>query len=212
MGKGKTGQGKNTDRLPFYERPAMEFLCKATGLLAGAMLVAAPFFRWRALHVKANVRVSEGFSLFNVVKTVFSKDFAGQTGQRMAVSLLLMLYAAMAFWVLYFAFRDQICPERLRMSPGLGERLFRRFRLISHILPVVLSILAVILLEHTQAYALLKERLETAYVAWKGLMIKGYHNWKLPGLGFWFFCLGLGLYIFAECFRYLIETLKEEDD
>ncbi len=198
--------------LPFYERKSSDRICKAAGLLAGAFLLAAPFFRWRSVHVKADVRVSEGFSLFDVVKRVFSADFSGEYGQRMKASLLFFLLLIVGAWVMYFAFRDQICPERMRESRGIMERLFSRFRLISHVIPVLLGILAVILLERTLAYSLLQEKVEATYIAWKGLMIKGYHDWKLPGLGFWFFCLGIGLYIFAECFRYLLITLNEADE
>lgn len=197
--------------IPFYERPSADLLCKAAGLLAGAFMLAAPFLRWRSVHVKADVRVSEGFSMFDVVKRVFSSDFAGENGQRMKISLLLLLMAVSAVWVLFFAFRDQICPEKLRKVDSFGERMFGRFRLISHLMPIVLGILAVVLLERTLAYSFLRERLEMTYIGWQGLMIKGYHDWKLPGLGCWFFYLGITLYLFAEGFRYLIETLNEDD-
>ena len=196
--------------MPFYERPGQLRLCRVLGLLAGALLLASLFFRWRAVHVKADIRVREGFSLFEVIRHAFVKGVTDSSWLRLLMVLLGLLILASGVWMIYFGFRDQFGKKFLR-EDSLPERFFARFRLISHVIPAVLPVVAAVSLEHTVFYRILYERMNETYLSWQSLMLKGYHDWKLPGLGCVFFYLGIAMYIFAEGYRYLIETLNEAD-
>ena len=77
--------------MPFYERPGQLRLCRVLGLLAGALLLASLFFRWRAVHVKADIRVREGFSLFEVIKYAFGKGVTDSSWLRLLMVLLGLL-------------------------------------------------------------------------------------------------------------------------
>jgi len=199
--------------IPFYQRRGPVLFCKIAGIFAGAMMLAAPFFHWRVVWVKADIRVREGFSLFDVLKYVFGNDFTGKRGMRFLVVGLLVAMIVAALWVLYFAYRDQLYPDKDRNPSTIGERFFRKFRLISHLLPLVLSIGGMIGLQKTTAYALLYDRMEETYRSWKPLVEggSGYHDWKLPGLGCILLVVGILLYLISGCLRYLINTLNEDD-
>lgn len=213
MGKVRMNRKEQSgNALPFYEQPRALLLCRITGLAAGVLMLAAPFFRWRVVVVKADIRVREGFSLFDVLRKSFEKGITDSSWPKFAVILCSLLFLLSGVCILYFAFRDQIMPEKFRQMQHLPERFFSRFRLISHALPVVLSLTSVVIMERTVFYDVLYEKkiLET-YNSWESLMIGSYHEWKLPGLGCWLFYLGIKAYLFAEGFRYLIETLNEEE-
>ena len=173
-------------------------------------MLAAPFFHWRVVLVKADIRVNEGFSMFQVVKAAFSKGYTDSSWAKFLVILMGLLLMVSGIWVLYFAFRDQWGKSFLKPEHPV-ERFFGRFRLISHIIPPVLAMTSVVVLERTLHYTVLYDRMNETYLSWQSLMLDGYHDWKLPGLGAWFLYLGIGLYIFTEAFRYLIETLNEDD-
>ena len=199
--------------VPFYQRKGPVLFCKIAGLFAGAMMLAAPFFHWRVVWVKADIRVREGFSLFDVLKYVFGDDFTGKRGMRFLVVGLLLAMIIAALWVLYFAYRDQLYPDKDRNPSTIGERFFRRFRLISHLLPLVLSVVGMIGLQKTPPYAVLYDKMEETYRSWKTLVMgsSGYHDWKLPGLGCILLFMGILLYLVSGGLRYLINTLNEDD-
>ena len=199
--------------VPFYQRKGPVLFCKVAGLFAGAMMLAAPFFHWRIVWVKSDVRVREGFSLFDVVRHAFSSDFTGRRWMRVMIVAMFLLVILTALWVLYFAFRDQIYPDKVRNTTTLWERFFRRFRLISHLVPPVLSVVAVVIIQKTPVYAVQYSRIEDTYRSWKPLVesVRGYHDWILPGLGCIFLIAGIILYLGSEGLNYLINTLNEDD-
>ena len=207
----REGAKKNKrEKDPFYERRGPLLFCKAAGVLAGLMVIAAPFLHWRAVWVKADVNFREGFSLFDIVKKVFSSGYGATANKKLGIVLLLVLILLCGLWILYFALRDQLKPEVMKKRTFIFDRFLGRFRLIGHLLPPLISVLAVIALQSTDVYKFLYNRVEETYMSWQTLMMDGYHDWKLPGIGCLLFFGGIVLYFAAEGLRYLIDTLNEE--
>ena len=94
--------------------------------------------------------------------------------------------------------------------------LLRGLYLIMTFLPVV----AAFCMKHNEIYALHYEKLNSIYYSWKSMVdmykqvngkLSGVHCWFLPGLGCWMFYIGILLFVVAEAFRYVINTLNEDD-
>ena len=212
MSKGKESKVNNgKKKKPFYERKSVDAICKAAGLLAGGFLIASLFFSWRMVIILADKRVYEGFSLFDVLRHAYSREFGGSFLAKSLVLLLFLLVIIAGVWMICFAFRDQIWPERYKKRQFFVDRFVGRFRLLSHLIPPAFGIVAVIILEMNAAYKVMFDKMSVVYNSWQGLMREGYHRWRAPGLGCWMFYSGVFLYFFAEVFRYLINTLNEED-
>lgn len=206
----KAEKGKR-EKLPFYQRRGTDLFCKAGGVLAGLMMLAGPFFNWRVVLVRAEENIREGFSIFDMVKKSFSASYGGTANTRLYMAILLFLLELCGIMVLYFAFRDQLMPVKLKQSSSFFNRLIVRFRLIGHLLPLILGVPVLILIHKHPIYQLLYERIEDTYLSWQNLMIGGNHEWKLPGLGCLLFFGGLVLYFITQGLRYLINTLNEDD-
>lgn len=211
MGQTKGEKVNKKNDTPFYERKGPLMFCKVAGLLAGILLLVSPFLHWRVVHVKADTNVLEGFSLFDMVKYAFSGSSNETTKTKFVVAALFFTILLSALWIIYFAFRDQIYPERDWEDESLIGRLMGRFRLISHLIPPILAILGMIAIQKHAIYDILYSKMNETYTAWQGLMRDGFHDWKLPGLGCILFFTGLALYVIAGGLRYLIDTLNEDD-
>ena len=209
------------EKPPFYERRWPFIFCKIAGAAAGVMLLASPFFGWRAVDVKADVRVHESFSLFDLMKRVLKTGEGWTANQIMghAVLLLLIFLTGLAF--LYIAYRDQFRPGTSKESSFFFDRLISRFRFTSRLILPVFPIVSAVLFERTVVYGVLYEKLYTIYRSWDSLINiyyqvnatkDGQHCWFWPGLGCWFLYAGILLFLVAEGFRYVLDVLNEEDD
>ena len=210
MGKKEEKKEKGR-KLPFYERRGVDIFCRIIGVLAGLMVLASPFLHWKCVWVKVDIRVHEGFSLFDLVKYVFKPDNLQTANTKLLMVFLLFLILLSGILILYFALRDQINPARFQESNFVVNRLVKRFRLIGHLVPPVPTIISLIIFERLDVFLVYTNRLEDTYYSWQTLAEANGHDWKLPGAGWLFFFGGLVLYLVAEGLRYLIKTLNEDD-
>lgn len=208
----KTADKKNKGRkVPFYEKRGTDVFCKIAGVLAGLMILASPFFHWKCVWVKVDIRVHEGFSLFDMVKYVFRIENMQTANMKLLMVFLLFLICLTGVSVLYFALRDQINPARFQNSDFVANRLVRRFRLIGHLVPLAPAIISLIIFKKQDVFLVYTNRLEDTYYSWQTMAEASGHDWKLPGAGWLCFFGGMALYLVAEGLRYLVNTLTEDD-
>ena len=215
------GEKKNKkEKLPFYERKSSDLLCKIAGTASGFMVLASPFFNWKWLFVHAKNSETAGISLFDAVKYVFSREYHGKAVRQMIPAGLILLILLMGVLILYITWRDQYRPGTAAESKLLTDRALTRFRLISRLVPVVILIAVPILMSFTYAWKVVAERFNATYASWSSMINTykringtefGMFAWKLPGLGCLLLTFGILLYLFAEIYRYVINTLNEDD-
>ena len=212
---------KNKEKkLPFYLRKGPVVLCKIAGAASGIMVLASPFFSWRTALVHSDMWIRDGVSLFDVIRQVFSKNFHGKATTQVGLAALLLLILASGAMILFIVWRDQFRPGSAKLSSLPPDRFISSFRPVSRALPPVVSITAAIILSHTGTWNTLISKVDSTYTSWKSLISGAVKTngssgwmfaWKLPGLGCFLLFTGLALYIFAEIYRYIINTLNEED-
>ena len=206
--------------LPFYERKGPVVFCRIAGIAAGVFLLVSPFLSWRVVFVKADKLITERCCLFDVVKYVFSRSYIGGAGKKLLIAFCFIMILLVGIAFLYLSFRDQFRPGTAAESKFLPDRLITRFRLISRAALPVVAILAKIILTHNSVHTLVFQRVQNTYDGWKSMISQyvRYHGddngmfvIRLPGAGCFLFYLGFLLFIVAECYRYVINTLNEED-
>jgi uncharacterized Zn finger protein (UPF0148 family) len=197
---------KRASRTPFYENKYAYPLCKITACLAAVFMLVAPFFRWASLRARdiAGKR-SAGITIWDLVKR-----------KEMADVILLILILLCGCLMLYFALRDYIQRVRLPEIPVIQQREFW-FR----VLPVFVGILVVILAVHTKAYKNDYSyycQLQQNYQAQKVMYTQLYedtsrmYSWVGRGFGFFSGVFSIVLYIFSNCFKFVLDTLHEDDE
>ena len=211
---------KKKEALPFYERKSSLVICKAASLAAGILMILSPFFSWRAVLVRADARLTERLSMFDLVKRVFDRQYHESNGRLMLVTSMFLLILLVGAAFIHVARRDQFKPGSAINSLFFFDRLLCKFRLITRLAVPLIGIGAAMVLEHSAVYNALYERLRDTYDSWKSMInmyvqlndtSDGMRCWLLPGWGCWMFYGGILLYLFAGAFRYLINTLNEDD-
>jgi len=216
----KKGEKERKDKIPFYERKSSMRLCRIAGTASGIMVLLSPFFSWKVAFVRTDSWVYEKVTLFDLVRFVFSKNFNGKAIRQIIPLFLLLIIMLMGALMLYITWRDQYRPGTAAESGRFIDKMLTRFRPVSRLIPPVLATVSAILMTHTSTWNIVYERVNSTYISWKSMIenfvringrAHGMFAWKLPGIGFTFLCLGIAFYLFAETFRYLINTLNEED-
>ena len=216
----KKGEKDKKNKIPFYERKSSSRLCKIAGTASGIMVLASPFLSWKIAFVRTDSWVYEKVTLFDLVRYSFSKNFNGKAIKQIIPLSLLLLILLMGALMLYITWRDQYRPGTAAESPRFIDKMITRFRLVSRLIPPVVAVTAAILMTHTAAWNTVYERVNATYISWKSMIenfvringrAHGMFAWKLPGIGLSLLVLGIAFYLFAGGFRYLINTLNEED-
>ena len=215
-----TEDKKQQKKLPFYERKGSVLFCRIAGVAAGAFVLVSPFLGWRSVVVKADKLIIERASLFDIVKYVFGRNHSVPAIKQILIAFLFLLIILAGLMFLYLAYRDQFRPGTAAESRFLPDRLITRFRFISRIAIPVIAITAKILLTHNAICDKAFLQVQSTYDSWKNMITQfaRYHGddngmfvHLFPGWGCLLFYTGILLFIIAECYRYVINTLNEED-
>lgn len=198
---------EKSKEVPFYENPKSFLICKILSFAAGGFMLLVPFLHWKYLWVNDGIgkRQYTGFSLMDQCKI--------HEVPAVVISILFILNGII---MLYFAFQDNNETAR---EPKI--KLKETQLLIFRILPVIVGILLLIVYTHMPVYKNSAKNFQELKLSYQSSIdvSKAFHP-ELKGL----FCrmgngaafLGVGLsillYIFTQGFRFVLNTLNEEED
>ena len=134
---------------------------------------------------------------------------------RQLICWIIFLYAVCVLWMLLVVIRPLLPQKNSFLNQTID-----RFRLASRLAPVVMLPVLLRLLHHTSGYILRKENLMEMKMNWSATIARykelgigtGMKCSIFHGFGFWFLILGIVLYLGGLSFKYVVDTLNEDNE
>lgn len=197
---------RRKNRVPFYENPASYRICAAAEFFSAAIMLLIPVFHWVWVRIKdiENTYYSR-FSLWDLCKA-----------KEPAAIIISVFFVLNGLVMLYFAAKDNIRKIKI---PDVRVPEFYRF--LFRLLPIAVGVLLIIIFTHTAVYERTYQNYMELQLSFQSQIdiyrqfngtIRGMSSKMGHGSAFWGVFISIALYIFSQCFKFILDTLNEDDE